>query len=147
MQITKEHLTFMEQAKEAFEANPLLETYTNDDQNHIALRMGMDRDCVDVYALDGHIANFVRQMEPDCGPRKAVRLFAYDMEKQLKVNDHRNGWKEEHCEYLSEQLGRNHTALIKELAKNLSDPFEITIRCANIANYAMMIADNKGHNL
>jgi hypothetical protein len=148
MQITKHHLAFVQEAKEAFEARPLLETYWNkDDFDLIALRMGMDRDCVNVYELGDEVANFVQQMEPNPKPRKPVMEFAHDMEAQLQANDHKGCWDEEDQHYLSAEIARNAIHLSNELKKIDKDKHAITIRCANIANYAMMIADNEGEHL
>jgi hypothetical protein len=147
MQITKNHLAFVKEAKEAFEEYPLLETWRSDDESLIALRMGEDRDCVNVYELGGEIANFVQQMEPYPMPRKAVREFAFDMEKQLKTNDHKRGWSDEDHHFLSAQLAKNLFDLSTELKKEDKDKYEITIKCANVANFAMMIADNEGEHL
>lgn len=146
-QITKRHLAFVQEAKEVFEDNHLRETCRSDDDSLIALRMGMDRDCVEVWELGESIANFVQQMEPCPPPRKAVQEFAHDMEKQLKVNDHKGGWQREHYQFLDKQMIKNFMALGKELSKDDKDKHEITIRCANIANFAMMIADNEGEHL
>lgn len=63
MQIRKEHLEFLEEAKEVFEQDPFLETWRNKDEDLIALRMGMDRDCVLIYELGTEIANFVQQIK------------------------------------------------------------------------------------
>ena len=150
MQITKHHLAFVQEAKEAFESHSLLETYRNDGETLIALRMGEDRDCVNVYELGNEIANFVQQMEPCPKPRRVISEFAYDMEKQLQVNDHKGGWKREHWCDLATDIEINIEKLRKELMKKGRANFdlhEITIRCANIANYAMMIADNEGEHL
>lgn len=50
-QITKEHLDFMEAAKKEFENNLHLETYRNESNTLIALRYGMDRDCIQIFEL------------------------------------------------------------------------------------------------
>ncbi|MEK5330280.1 hypothetical protein [Lysinibacillus sp. FSL W8-0992] len=66
-QIYREHLDFMEEAKEAFEKNERLETYRNADNTLIALRYGLDRDCIDVYELGegiGFFANIMRKAPP-----------------------------------------------------------------------------------
>lgn len=47
----QEDLDFLEEAKEAFTENVRLETYRNKDETHIALRYGLDRDCIHVYKL------------------------------------------------------------------------------------------------
>lgn len=147
MQITKRHLDFVGVAKGVFEDEPLRETCRSDDDTLIALRMGMDRDCVEVWELGDIIANFVQQMEPCPMPRKIVREFSYEMESQLQVNDHKGGWKREHHEFLTKELTRNLIKLTEELSKQDKDKNYITLRCANIANFAMMIADNEGKHL
>lgn len=147
-QITKNHLAFVEHAARAFEENPLYETFHHPAYvGLIALRMGEDRDCVNVYEICDEIANFVQQMEPCPMPRKQVREFGFDMEKQLEANDHKGGWGREHHQFLLQRIGYNLKKLSEEFAKEDRDKHEITIRCANIANYAMMIADNEGEHL
>lgn len=141
-QITKRHLSFLHEAKKAFEDNPLFETYQGN--TLIALRMGMDRDCVEIHELGDCVANFVQQMDPCPKPRKTVYEFAYDMEQQLKVNEHKGVWGKEHWEFFTRKIQKNFDNMIWELEKEDKDKCEITILCANLANYAMMIADNYG---
>ena len=62
--ITKEHLEFLEECRREFENEPLFETWRNEDETLIALRMGMDRDCIEVYELGERVANFTQQIEP-----------------------------------------------------------------------------------
>lgn len=145
--ITKTHLAFVDEAKKAFDDNSILETYRNFNDPFIALRMGADRDCVDVYEIGDHIANFVQQMDPCPKPRKAVMQFAHDMERQLLVNEHKDGWRNEHHEFLVNEMKKNLTKLIANLLNEDKDKYEITKRCVNIANFAMMIADNEGEHL
>lgn len=137
-------MSFLHEAKEAFEDNPLLETYRNEDDTLIALRMGIDRDCVDVYEIDSHIANFVRQLDPARLPRGEVRMLSFEMERQLGINERKGHWRREHWEFLKRELNRNCHTLAIQLMKEDHDKDEITKRCANIANFAMMIADNYG---
>jgi hypothetical protein len=147
MQITKTHLAFVEEASDAFENNPNWYTYINADDSLIALRYGSDRDCVLVYELGFKIANFVQQMDPCPVPRKSVMEFAHDMEKQLKVNDHKGSWNREHHEFLLNEIYKNLSKLQVALSKEDKSKDVITIRCANIANFAMMVADNEGEHL
>lgn len=72
MQITREHLNFMEEAKTAFEENYRLETYRNENDTLIALRYGMDRDCIQIYKLDGEVGFFANIMN------KAPHLYIGD---------------------------------------------------------------------
>lgn len=150
-QIEKRHLEFVEEAKKAFEKDSGM--YTFRDGTHegndtlVALRYGMDRDCILVYELGECIANFVQQTKPCPSPRTSVINFASDMEAQLKVNEHKGGWGNSTEAYLIACLEGNLNALDNELSKDSRDKYEITIRCANIANFAMMIADNEGEHL
>jgi hypothetical protein len=143
-QITNTHLAFMQEAKNEFELNPLLETYTNTEKTMIALRYGMDRDCILVYELGDEIANFVQQINPLPKPRKEIYEFAYEMNQQLLVNEHKGTWNLEHWEFLKQELNRNSHSLAVELYKEDHDKDEITRRAANIANFAMMISENYG---
>ena len=49
--IYQEDLDFLEEAKQAFQANIHQETYRNEEETHIALRYGEDRDCIYIYKL------------------------------------------------------------------------------------------------
>lgn len=49
--VYQEDLDFLEEAKDAFNSNLRLETYRNIGETHIALRYGMDRDCIQIYKL------------------------------------------------------------------------------------------------
>ncbi|MDN4525356.1 hypothetical protein [Fictibacillus fluitans] len=145
VQISKHHLAFVEAAREAFEQNPVLETFQHPDYSYIALRMGEDRDCIEILEVHDCIANFVQQMDPAPGPRYEVRVFAQMMENQLRANDHKTGWKKEKVEFLCQELSRNYTALA--IAIKEGDRTEVVNRCANIANFSMMIGDNEGTKL
>lgn len=49
--IYQEDLDFLEEAKKGFNNDPRLETYRNREDTHIALRYGVDRDCINIYKL------------------------------------------------------------------------------------------------
>ena len=77
--------------------------------------------------------------------RQCVVLFAFAMEKKLKLNDHKGGWlcKDFYCDDALERL-RDET---EELAKAIFDPYgkeSILGEAADVANFAMMIADISG---
>lgn len=152
-QIEQKHLDFLEDARSYFQSDTGAYTYRNgmteSTDTLIALRYGLDRDCILIYELGECVANFVQQMDPAPVPRESVIKFSHDMEKQMEVNDHKGCWGKEHHQDLSSLLGNNLEKLRKELFKtpHARDNHEITIRCANIANYAMMIADNEGEHL
>lgn len=62
----QEDLDFLEEAKDAFINNHRLETYRNNKDTHIALRYGMDRDCIKIYKLGKKVlfANNVMNRAP-----------------------------------------------------------------------------------
>jgi hypothetical protein len=71
--ITQEHLDFMEEAKKAFEAYQRYETYRNDSNTLIALRYGVDRDCIQIFKLGSEVAFFENIMS------KAPELYVGDL--------------------------------------------------------------------
>lgn len=73
--------------------------------------------------------------------RKALQRFAEKMESQLKANDHKSGWIGCSFTFLEDELNRNNRELRSALF-SMEDTKEIIKRCANVANFAMMIADN-----
>lgn len=139
VQITDTHLAFMHEAREAFASNDLLETYMNPgDFEYIALRMGMDRDCVQVYELGSEIANFVQQIKPSPRPGNDVMRFAHRMETVLnyypdlmnKEQAYIYGSLQNIMDSLHEEL-RNHHFNHGERMNNM---------CANLAAQAMLLA-------
>ena len=75
--------------------------------------------------------------------RPAVRWFAEQMELQLRANDWKGGWQDERTHYL---WGRLHAELA-ELYHALFPPWKcepekVIHESADIANFAMMLADN-----
>lgn len=148
LEITPGMLEFLDEAKKAFSEDDYLKTYRNEQDTMIALRRELDPDFdnIEIYMLGDIVANFVEQLRPINKPRKAVMDFARDMEEQLKVNEHKGGWREEHWCDLAMSLQINSENLRSELMKkgtNQFDSYEVAIRAANIANYAMMISDNE----
>lgn len=77
--------------------------------------------------------------------RKEVLEFAQDMEIKLKENDDKEGWKGESFEYLFANLQEEVHELSRYFDKNVAYKWitkdEIIRECADIANFAMMIAD------
>lgn len=81
--------------------------------------------------------------------RKEIEWFASEMEKKLKENDYKGGWKKCHIWWLVNKLKDE----VKELEDTIEKAFEekdelteisedVISECADIANYSMMIADN-----
>lgn len=85
-------------------------------------------------------------------PRKEVLWFAKEMEAKLRENDHKDGWQgcrfyqlfpcllKERDELLLAALPLNLDTMNEKLTAE--DACELIRECADIANFAMMIADN-----
>lgn len=77
VQITNEHLQFMAEAKLSFSDNAIQETFRNEKEypGMIALRMGWDRDCIEVHEIGDRVANFVQMLDPQPYPEKKAMEF------------------------------------------------------------------------
>jgi hypothetical protein len=80
-------------------------------------------------------------------PRDDVRWFAVEMETKLRANDHKGHWRNCDFPYLDRRLDEE----IKELKSALSrldhpvtpeQRQRVIAEAADVANFAMMIADN-----
>lgn len=71
--------------------------------------------------------------------RESVRWFAEQMERKLKLNDHKLGWKSCRMEYLTKRLGDECGELRRAVVKN--EDARVIDEAADVANFAMMIAD------
>ena len=71
--------------------------------------------------------------------RPVVGAFAQEMERQLRANDYKIGWKISSVEWLVSQLVCNLGLALREDRTQ-----DVLRRAANVANFAMMIADNEG---
>lgn len=72
--------------------------------------------------------------------RKSLKEFAEMQEEVLRDKDHKGGWKSCTNFYLFSKLELE----FEELQRALMDGIKTNIRaeCVDIANYAMMLADN-----
>lgn len=85
-------------------------------------------------------------------PRKAIEWFAQEMEAKLRENDHKSGWQG--CRFselfprlreeTDELLVTAHPLQLDTITKKLTheDACKLIHKCADIANFAMMLADN-----
>lgn len=78
---------------------------------------------------------------PGVGLRPEVLWFATEMEQVLQFNDHKTGWKQMSEYRLLNRLKQEIIELEKALAVRMS-PDRIVSEACDIANFAMMIADN-----
>lgn len=81
--------------------------------------------------------------------REELVWFASKMDEQLSDNDHKGHWCDEKPSYLLYKLIAELAELTETLHENMSDWANqkytrdaIVSECADLANYAMMIADN-----
>lgn len=84
--------------------------------------------------------------------RKAVQWFAEEMEAKLRENDHKGGWQGCRFRYLFDRLRQEtdellvaaHPLQLDTIAETLTqdDACKLVRECTDIANFAMMIADN-----
>lgn len=81
-------------------------------------------------------------------PRRSVELFSKAMEVRLCQNDHKIGWKGEDVLWLFNRMKQESDELLFELLryqKSLIHDSDTKIRiigeAADVANFAMMIAD------
>lgn len=82
-------------------------------------------------------------------PRLSVRLFGCEMERVLRRNDHKGGWGECDAEFFVDKLEEEKAEVIIALAdvvKNSNDETrqKLLDECVDLANIAMMVADNYG---
>ena len=73
--------------------------------------------------------------------RPEVRRFAEQMELKLRENDHKGGWLDEHIYWLIQRIGDEHKELIEAVLFKTDDVHAIIKECADVANFAMMVAD------
>lgn len=93
------------------------------------------------------IAEFEKKEGEKTGYHLMVEIFSGEMVEKLLKNSHKGGWDSCTPAYLSRRLGNE----LKELREIMHDSYktpetknEIIRECADIANFAMMIAQNVG---
>ena len=80
-----------------------------------------------------------------CFPKAIIKVkvtwFAEIMKGELEKHLDRPGWKDETTEWLCERLDEEVKELKQAVRNNESDQ-EVIEECADVGNFAMMIADN-----
>lgn len=74
----------------------------------------------------------------DCRPE--VQAFAIAMERKLRENDGKKHWRKCSPKYLRRRLAEE----LNELLFEADSPEDVTDECADIGNFAMMVADRDG---
>jgi len=83
-------------------------------------------------------------MSDEIEARPSLRLFAEQMEAQLKANDHRGGWDDCKPGYLHQRIQANLIDLGTHRAGRDWKSYRRT--CVDVGNFAMMLFDNSFHN-
>lgn len=76
--------------------------------------------------------------------RHEVQVFAAAMERKLRENDYKGGWRHMAPKWLLKRLRQEVKELERRLAEKTAKPKEIASEAADVANFAMMIADTAG---
>lgn len=71
--------------------------------------------------------------------RPELQWFVKQMESKLQENDHKQHWSKLHPDYLIERLYQEAKELWEAVERR--DPVEMVKEAADVANFAMMIAD------
>lgn len=81
-------------------------------------------------------------------PREALAWFAGEMERQLRENDHKPGWSDDSLRHLAERM-RTELREVENIVDGRAvrgyateQLLTIIAECADVANFAMMVADN-----
>lgn len=97
---------------------------------------------VDPRATDGTEAPLEGQTEIDV-IRPEVLAFAKVMEQKLRENEHKGGWRNDSTWALLARL-REEVGEMYDVLSSPIDPVVVGREAADVANFAMMIADNAG---
>ena len=89
-QISRWDLDFFEEAKKGFLCNPAYETYRSKDDDYIALRTGMDEDCIMIYKLGQPVANFTQTLPKRTNKYKKWNELKTYLQELIEVNDGRH---------------------------------------------------------
>ena len=73
--------------------------------------------------------------------RQVVKWFSEEMENKLNENDDKGGWRDCKTSYLLKRL-KEETAELEEALLDKAEALKILSEAVDIANFAMMIADN-----
>ena len=94
--------------------------------------------------LDAHVRETRRKLTADAIDyrelRPEVQDFAHAMEIALRRNDHKGGWRECRLTWLVERLYQEADELARAITSGAPHA-EIEREAADVANFAMMIAD------
>jgi len=89
----------------------------------------------------------LQKISEQTGIREEILRFALKMEEKLKENDHKGGWNNSSISYLLSGIERETEELSYAVGQEgqvytRKDRSNIISECADVANFAMMLADN-----
>ena len=97
---------------------------------------------------------YLKELHEQTGIRPVILAFAVEMERKLVENDHKGGWRECKNRYLFNRLAeeswelKNQVKAYKRESKKdsefsgLAAMMDVRKEAADVANFALMIADN-----
>ena len=88
-----------------------------------------------------HLFPLEDEGQPFLSVRPPVQAFVQDMERQLRRNDRKSGWDGYHMTWHLERLLQETVELRGAIARPTPRHREIVAEAADVANFAMMIAD------
>lgn len=74
-------------------------------------------------------------------PRPEIETFAAAMERKLRAHDHKPHWSEAEIAYLLRRLSQE-LGELRRAIRDWSSVDDVVDEAADVANFAMMIADN-----
>ena len=105
---------------------------------------GIDADFYDQYGDQFQSPSTEVKWQQGVVLRPVVKWFAEQMELALIKNDHKSGWLNDDWDELYDRIKDEMKELKKECEKFTKDDDKIIAEAADIANFAMMIADLRG---
>ena len=98
--------------------------------------------------LEAELRELRANAEVVVGVRRCVLRFAVEMERKLRANDHKGGWDDDEVEDLlariPEETAELERALERYYSVHTQGPDEVVGEAADVANFAMMVADRIG---
>ncbi len=84
----------------------------------------------------------IEQISEITGIRVPVLKFAFEMERKLRINSGKGGWQDCDNDYLLSRIN-DELFELKACINEKKVKRAIINECADVANFAMMIADNQ----
>lgn len=79
---------------------------------------------------------------PEMEERPLVRWFAQQMERKLRLNDHKHGWQSMSNPSIRERIAQELDEVDAVLAFSPPSPIRLVDECADVANFLAFMAWN-----